>query len=562
MNSIRKTLNLTKMITAVFFMACTFSFITGQSANNLSARREFPNTKNGIFIFYDQPPYHMTEAQLNFFANNFTGCQKIPLDLVNTIRSYNDNFIVINYRLAFGTYDNLDAYIVGNDWINDWGSVGTHDDWFVTDPASPYPNHRIKQDDWDWYLMDISGEINGNTTAGWKEYWTETVLQQLTETNCDGVFADSYGFPWNLNFTPAWLQPPDDVVWIYHMEVFGNYVKNVFQNRPENFYFIPNLGPWVTTRDVCDYGAFVDGVMIEMFGSWGANSLFDISDWQLQMNRILDLERRDKIVICQPLTSGEENISERIFNLANYLLIKGEKTYYNLVFDENFFDWLIYLPENRIDLGSYIGELPLSVEDLYDTSTGMYLRTYEKGMVYVNPTWDEVNITIPHLYYTIDTDDLANNSAVEVGEDGQIHYQIKYTIVMGHVTVSAKGGLILLNSLPTNINPEEISNVAERFELYQNYPNPFNPTTTIKYSIPTVETPYPAKSGQVMASLQHTTLKIFDIVGKEISVLVNESKESGVHEIEFDASHLPSGIYFYRLTVEGHSITKKLILMK
>lgn len=85
------------------------------------------------------------------------------------------------------------------------------------------------------------------------------------------------------------------------------------------------------------------------------------------------------------------------------------------------------------------------------------------------------------------------------------------------------------------------------YSLSQNYPNPFNPTTTISYSIP--------KNGLV-------TLKVYDILGKEVADLVNEMKEPGDYSVTFNAANLPSGIYFYTLTSSNFMATKKLILLK
>jgi len=85
------------------------------------------------------------------------------------------------------------------------------------------------------------------------------------------------------------------------------------------------------------------------------------------------------------------------------------------------------------------------------------------------------------------------------------------------------------------------------FELNQNYPNPFNPTTTIKYQIP---------------ELSFVTIKVFDVLGSEITTLVNEEKAIGSYEVEFDASRLSSGIYFYQLKSGDFVETKKMILMK
>jgi hypothetical protein len=100
-----------------------------------------------------------------------------------------------------------------------------------------------------------------------------------------------------------------------------------------------------------------------------------------------------------------------------------------------------------------------------------------------------------------------------------------------------------------------IENMPSCFSLGQNYPNPFNPTTTIKFSVPSVETFHGT-------SLQHVALKVYDLLGREVSTLVNEEKAPGIYEVKFDGINLPSGVYFYRLQAGSYSQTKKLILMK
>ncbi len=109
------------------------------------------------------------------------------------------------------------------------------------------------------------------------------------------------------------------------------------------------------------------------------------------------------------------------------------------------------------------------------------------------------------------------------------------------------------------INPElsvsGIENLPAEFSLSQNYPNPFNPVTTIKYSIP--ESPL---SGGVRGGL--VTLKIYDILGREVATLVNKQQSAGNYEVKFDASNLASGIYLYKLQAGEFSSVKKLILMK
>ncbi len=85
------------------------------------------------------------------------------------------------------------------------------------------------------------------------------------------------------------------------------------------------------------------------------------------------------------------------------------------------------------------------------------------------------------------------------------------------------------------------------FVLYQNYPNPFNPTTTLRYSIP---------------KQSFVSLKVYDILGKEIQTLVNEEKPAGVYELNWKAANLPSGIYIYKLKTGNFISLKKMVLLK
>ncbi len=91
------------------------------------------------------------------------------------------------------------------------------------------------------------------------------------------------------------------------------------------------------------------------------------------------------------------------------------------------------------------------------------------------------------------------------------------------------------------------NSVPSSFNLSQNYPNPFNPSTTIKFSVP--------KSSFV-------TLKVYDVLGKEVAQLVNENLNAGTYNYNFDAAKLTSGVYFYRIQSDNFTETKKMILTK
>ena len=98
------------------------------------------------------------------------------------------------------------------------------------------------------------------------------------------------------------------------------------------------------------------------------------------------------------------------------------------------------------------------------------------------------------------------------------------------------------------INNIKKRDVPTEYVLFQNYPNPFNPSTLIKY--------------QIKDNNTFVELKVFNILGKEVKTLVNEIQDSGIHEVEFNASNLSSGVYFYTIKAGSYSATKKMILIK
>ncbi len=123
-------------------------------------------------------------------------------------------------------------------------------------------------------------------------------------------------------------------------------------------------------------------------------------------------------------------------------------------------------------------------------------------------------------------------------------YYYRLSITMKDSTVIQSYPIMMKDTVVTTV---EQVNTPVSFQLFNNYPNPFNPTTVISYSIP--------KRGMV-------TLKIFDMLGREVATLVNEVKNAGSYEVQFDGSRLASGVYFDRLVTGNHAITRKMLLLK
>ena len=109
------------------------------------------------------------------------------------------------------------------------------------------------------------------------------------------------------------------------------------------------------------------------------------------------------------------------------------------------------------------------------------------------------------------------------------------------------GRSIILANIDESILEVKKNETIRSYQLYQNYPNPFNPTTKIVYQTPT---------------LSYVSLKVYDLLGREVAVLVNEEKPAGEYEVNFDASNLPTGIYFYQMITRSAVITKKMVVLK
>jgi hypothetical protein len=157
-----------------------------------------------------------------------------------------------------------------------------------------------------------------------------------------------------------------------------------------------------------------------------------------------------------------------------------------------------------------------------------------------------------------------NSSGVQQWQISYLHYEAMYLRTGGIIldtsyNIYVTGGYSYYNPPSTSyaaltikysqlVGIKNISkNVPEKFELSQNYPNPFNPSTTINVSIP---------------NESEVTLKIYDISGRETASLIDGTLKAGNYKYNFNASSLSSGIYFYKLSANGFSDTKKMILVK
>jgi uncharacterized lipoprotein YddW (UPF0748 family) len=202
---------------------------------------------------------------------------------------------------------------------------------------------------------------------------------------------------------------------------------------------------------------------------------------------------------------------------------------------------------NRDTELEYVFEIswsPSSVDQVTKVSMSGHVDTLIKYAVYrVDSGTDPDELSeMDHYYNLIEvTGDTTFTDIVPPSQNGYWYFvtAVSRNNVESDPTPSAEGGIVVSND-------EDIYEV-NKFSLSQNYPNPFNPSTEIKFNL--------EESG-------FTSLRVYDMLGRQVTTLVNENLTSGSHSINFDASNLASGIYIYRLVSGNNSTTRRMTLIK
>jgi photosystem II stability/assembly factor-like uncharacterized protein len=226
---------------------------------------------------------------------------------------------------------------------------------------------------------------------------------------------------------------------------------------------------------------------------------------------------------CNVLKAYNENIFIAEYNNLVYRTIDGGQSWESSQFDSLFWgNDLEFIPDNpaKVWYSSYL----LNV--FFSSDTG---KSWVKEFELTNLRPNDIVFTDENNGWL-----LANQPAMNAKT------RIFRTTNGGH------GGIVI------SVDDDELQVIPTGFTLSQNYPNPFNPSTKIKYSIPSVGT-------RDRVSVQ---LIVYDVLGKEVAILINEEKPAGEYEVEFSAEGLKSGIYFYRIQTGDFDQTKKMILLR
>ncbi len=201
-------------------------------------------------------------------------------------------------------------------------------------------------------------------------------------------------------------------------------------------------------------------------------------------------------------------------------------------------DWYssVTISENR----SSVSKLTITYDGKYSRSVTqkLYLFNYNTG------AWNQIDSR------TVGTTDVTityspTTPSNYISTTGIIRLRVLGTSTAG--TFKCSGDFVryaVTTGIPKIVFTEEI---PEQIYLSQNYPNPFNPVTQINFALP---------------EANYTTLKIYDILGQEIATLVDGYKEAGFYEVSWDATNVPSGVYFYKLNAGNFTSVKKMLLMR
>ena len=255
--------------------------------------------------------------------------------------------------------------------------------------------------------------------------------------------------------------------------------------------------------------------------------------------------------------TGNGDSDTIVYNLVSDTLLENGKLYY-LIRPMNHFFFKEYM---RVDsIGIYFYYNNCNKEWLffnYNLAVGEYVEVPYNSYNYC----DTVNM--PKVHKILDTTAVFFGKSVrfmkfyyETGLDDEYTVGIipDFGFVewdtfnfFGYYSMNLLGCELsgVVYGILTFINEE--NQILYKYSLNQNFPNPFNPSTRIEYEIPEVS---------------FVTVKVYDVLGNEVATLVNEEKPAGSYEVDFDASSLPTGVYFYQLHAGNFSETKKMVLLR
>jgi hypothetical protein len=299
------------------------------------------------------------------------------------------------------------------------------------------------------------------------------------------------------------------------------------------------------------------GSMTVNIGNTGGPNIYDFStdSFKLKPKKVYKVSEIPELLGRFPdsavtFSDSSQSVDNNVFLFLPDTMLTLGHAYISVASDTQRY---IHFAPPCLDFGIF----PVGYGETWSYSTTSYETTYVRGSMIGTKTYTWSNnvtvdgygtLRIPgHDFQCLRGKGVAGNDKIIVffTREGAMLWINTPTSQPDTGNINANFYAYILGSSLVNGVNEQI--IPSDFQLQQNYPNPFNPTTKIQYAI---------------SSAQFVTLKIYDLLGREITTLINERKQAGSYEVNFSGDNLTSGVYFYRIQAGSFSETKKLVLIR
>jgi hypothetical protein len=233
------------------------------------------------------------------------------------------------------------------------------------------------------------------------------------------------------------------------------------------------------------------------------------SGWAASLDNRVTISSSLKIILSGSRTPTQFNINAELTRTGN--VPDNDLVIHFVVVEDLFFDG-----RNTISNHKHVMRKMLPSPAGHSFSVNLNETINLPQTIELDPIWDSDSLSVVVFTQSVSSKTVYQSATISYDE------------------------LTITNIENNNFSPSE-------FKLNQNYPNPFNPSTVIGYQLP---------------ESNNVTLKVYDLLGREVAALVDEYKPAGSYQVEWNASDLPSGVYFYKLDTGDNSAIKKLMLLK
>lgn len=497
-----------------------------------------------------------------------TSCHQIKADNLGTGESFSGNYIIENDRIIYGPFENPFAMPM-QQIVNYTPVFGeqTHQSELCATCHTLFTPTLDNQG-------NIVGEIAEQTPY---LEWVNSIFPAEDES-CQHCHMPEIEEGIVVSNRPIWLDPRTPFVKHYFVganvfmlrilrdngaeigvtatsEQFDSTIARTIYQLQNQTADISAVYDWITNNDLeikvsiknlsghkfpTGYPSRRTWINLELFDQ-NNQSVFSSGDWDAATGEIngLDMpyEQHYDIIDDEDQVQIYQALMEDVDGNVTYTLLRGAS----------------YIKDNRLPPEGFTSSGPY-----YDSTRveGMALQdpNFNGGSVNEGTGNDTITYRISNLtgsnMYTLNVKMLYQSTTLRFITD-LFQYNTPEVNTFENYYNAADKSPVLIDSLQLVVSVTEVENefngAIDSYRLFDAYPNPFNPTTIISFKMP---------------EKSFVTLKVYDTIGNEVATLINNNVQAGSYEVEFNATNLPSGIYFYRLQASSFVETKKMILLK